>query len=108
MEANKRIVIWCGNAPNQKALANKIHQKFEVAAIVIDNKLNNNNNKKIQKLIRKILDRIKFRKIYTAWSNLLRYYDNRFPNWPDVPVLKVENINKDKVLDFTNSYNPSL
>jgi hypothetical protein len=34
--SNERIVIWCGDAPNQKALANKIAAKYDVAGIVVD------------------------------------------------------------------------
>ncbi|MBK8140457.1 MAG: hypothetical protein IPK57_05185 [Chitinophagaceae bacterium] len=32
----RKIVIWCGAAPNQKALANKLASKYNVAGIVID------------------------------------------------------------------------
>ncbi len=108
MEVNKRIVIWCGNAPNQKALANKIHKQFGVAAIVIDKKKTGGKKKKQIGFLRKAWDHVRFRLITNAWTNLQQYYETHFTHWPDVPVLEVATINSEEAQEFTKSSNPDL
>ena len=38
-----KIVLFCGNAANQKALANKIHKEFNLSAMVVVNKVKKRN-----------------------------------------------------------------
>jgi methionyl-tRNA formyltransferase len=103
-----KIVIWCGAAANQKALANKIAANFEVAGIVIDTHTGKKKKRNLFQLPAIIWDRFRFRTIYNAWQNLMRYYENKFPQWPDPLQLKVSNINDKKTETFTNQFQPDL
>lgn len=106
---NKKIVIWCGAASNQKALANKIAENFNLAGIVIDqghvSRLKKHKWSQIPSLI---LDRLRFNKIYASWKNLIVYYNQHFPQWPDVPLIRVHGINDVKAFEFTSMLNPDL
>jgi methionyl-tRNA formyltransferase len=103
-----KIVIWCGDAPNQKALANKIAYDFEVVGIVIDTHSGRRKKRKPIQFPTILWDRFRFRIIYNAWSNLMKYYDMEFPWWPDAPQLKVSNINDKETETFTNQFQPDL
>jgi methionyl-tRNA formyltransferase len=103
-----KIVIWCGDAANQKALANKIESKFDIVGIVIDTHAANKKKKNLFQLPATFWDRFKFRAIYNAWKNMISYYENKFPNWPDSPQLKVSNINNKETETFTSQLEPDL
>ena len=53
----RKIVIWCGAAPNQKALANKLASKYNVAGIVIDEHKKASAPKKISEIVSAVIDR---------------------------------------------------
>jgi hypothetical protein len=106
---NERIVIWCGAAPNQKALANKIAARYNVAGIVVDKHIRQAKKRQWIKLLASVWDRIRFKKIYDAWKGLMKYYENKFPDWPaGVPVLEVDSINDSQAEKFTGNINPAL
>ena len=102
-----KIVVWCGSAPNHKALANKIAARFQVAGIVVDT---GSPAKKKQKpdLITVLIDRIRFRKIYKAWQKLLQHYRGKYPGWPETEIIKVPGINCNETVIFTNNLQPDL
>jgi folate-dependent phosphoribosylglycinamide formyltransferase PurN len=104
----KKIVIWCGSGPNQKALANKIAQRYEIAGMIIESKTDGGKKAKLSELPGLLLDRLHFRKIYGAWKYLMAFYTTRFPDWPSVPVLKTGSINTTESLDFTEKLLPDL
>jgi methionyl-tRNA formyltransferase len=109
MEPRKlRIVIWCGNAPNQKALANKIAARFDVAGIVIDNHSGRKKKRKLINVPAIVWDRFRFSRIYNAWSVLMKYYDSQFPGWPDTKKMNVPNINSRETELFTRELKPDL
>jgi folate-dependent phosphoribosylglycinamide formyltransferase PurN len=103
-----KIVVWCGSASNQKALVNKIAAAYKISGIVIDTGLRKRRKRNWIQLPGKILDRIRFRKVYAAWNSLLKQYDSEFPNWPDIPTLRVEGINDHKAKSFTDEIRPDL
>jgi methionyl-tRNA formyltransferase len=103
-----KIVVWCGNAANQKALVNKISAEYKIAGIVIESGFQKRKKRKIIDLPGKILDRLRFRKIYAAWNNMLQEYANEFPAWPEVPILRVESINDPAAKTFTEKIQPDL
>jgi folate-dependent phosphoribosylglycinamide formyltransferase PurN len=106
---SEQIVIWCGAAPNQKALANKAAARYKVAGIVVDKHTASVKKKQWTKLPGVIRDRIRFKKIYDAWSELMNYYDTQFPQWPaGVPVVEVDSINDNRTEKFTSEKNPGL
>jgi methionyl-tRNA formyltransferase len=102
-----KIVLWIGNEANQKALANKIHQKFPLAGIVTESR-KNQSVVTIKKIGSKIIEKIFLSKIGRAWINMLKYYDDYFPFYPDVPLLDTGNINNENVFRFTQDLIPDL
>jgi methionyl-tRNA formyltransferase len=101
------IVVWIGKDANQKALANKIHQKFPLAAIVVENK---KIRRRItaQKLISRVFEKLFLSIIGGAWFGMLDYYQKKFPTYPGVALLQVENINSDDTYHFTKKFTPDL
>ena len=105
---DKRLVIWCGGAPNQKALAIKIARQFPLSGIVIDTRQSAATPKNLFTLPSLIWDRLRFKSVYDSWKKLQQYYELHFPSWPDVPVLKVPDINDDSTRAFTEQLKPDL
>jgi Formyl transferase len=103
-----KIVIWCGHAANQRALANKIAAEFDVAGIVIDTHTGNIKKRSLIQLPGILWNRLRFYKIYSSWSGLMKYYGNKFPRWPEVPQLKVPDINIKETETFTKELQPDL
>ncbi|MBS1624760.1 MAG: hypothetical protein JST83_12110 [Bacteroidetes bacterium] len=99
-----KIVVWTGNAPNQRALACKIHQQYPLAGIVIES--HQGTKRKIT--ADKVIERLFLSRITDAWRYLMDFYTGRYPAWPDVPTLQVENINTDEAFDFTQKLQPDL
>jgi folate-dependent phosphoribosylglycinamide formyltransferase PurN len=91
-----RIILWIGNEPNQKALANKIHSLFPLAGIVTETRA-----RKRKITLSKILSRLFLSSIGKAWWNMQQYYCKHFPDYPNVRTIDVENINSDKVYEFS-------
>ncbi|MBA2498947.1 MAG: hypothetical protein H0V30_04405 [Chitinophagaceae bacterium] len=108
MEVKKKLVLWCGNAPNQKALANKIHMQFGLAGIVIDKKKKSLKKTTTGNLVQRIVNRIRFNKIDVAWKTLQRNYDYAYSDWPVVPLLEVDSINDENVKLFVTDISPDL
>lgn len=106
--SNKKIVVWCGSAPNQRALVNKIHARFPLAGIVIDTGHTKAPKRPLSSIPARIIDRIRFKKIYAAWQGLMSGYQHTYPDWPDVPTIKVSGINDPATLAFTNEQQPDL
>jgi hypothetical protein len=105
---NKRIVIWCAGAPNQKALASKIAKQFPLAGIVIDERTHASTPKTLSTLPSLMWDRLRFRSVYASWNKLQQYFNQVFPSWPEVPILRVPDINNDKTAEFTANLQPDL
>jgi methionyl-tRNA formyltransferase len=103
-----RIVIWCGAAANQKALANKIAAEFEVAGIVVDTHSGRKKKKKPTQVLATLWDRFRFAAIYNAWANLMKYYDRKFPGWPPAAQIRVPDINSKETGIFTRELQPDL
>jgi methionyl-tRNA formyltransferase len=103
-----KIIIWCGAAPNQKALANKMAAGFDVAGIVIDTHSGRKKKRKLIQLPAIFWDRFRFRTIYNAWGNLMKYYERKFPEWPPAPQIKVSDINSKETEIFTRELKPDL
>ena len=103
-----KIVFWCGTGANQKALANKMAAEFDLAGIVLDEHPGGARKRKLHQVPAIIWDRLKFRKIYGAWKNLMTHYNQHFPTWPDKPLLKVPGINSEATRTFTENLQPDL
>src|ERR1700704_1813465 len=101
MNEKKKIVIWCGDAANQRALANKIAQRFDLRGIVIDKKTSLKKLPFIKRALAALRDRIFFRTILHSWRSLQKKYVEHYPEWPKAPVIEVGSINSDDAYHFT-------
>ena len=102
-----KIVLWIGKGAHHKALANKINAIEPLAGIVVENP-ESRKNYSIKKIAEKIFERIFLREIDIAWNSLLRNYEKDFPEYPEVPLIKVENINNSDAFNFTTEIRPDL
>jgi methionyl-tRNA formyltransferase len=102
-----KIVLWIGNESNQIALANKIHKAFPITGIVMEAK-KGQRSLSIYSLFEKVVEKSLLRAIGKAWRGMLAFYKKGFPKLPDVPVLKIENINDSEAYEFTKRFSPDL
>lgn len=103
-----KLVVWCGSSANQKALVNKIAEKFTIEGIVIDEQAANRSSKRWSQVPRILLDRIRFWSLYEAWKKLMTFYNAKYTEWPNVKCLRVKNINSNEAKTFTKNIQPDL
>lgn len=108
MSEKKKIVLWCGDAANQKALANKIAERFNLVGIVIDTKSSQKKPSFFKKLVPALQDRLFFKPINDSWSFLMQEYGKKYPAWPDTSSIRVGSINSDEAYNFTKQQAPDL
>lgn len=102
-----KIILWIGNEPNQKALANKLHEIYPILAIVRETR-QIKRKYTIRLLFDKVIERLFLSPINHAWWGMLRSYNERYPKYPDTDILDVENINSPLAYDFSAKYKPDL
>lgn len=102
-----KIVLWIGNEPNQKAFANKLHEKFPISAIITESR-QTKRTYTLHSISEKIIEKILFSQIGRAWWVMLKIYSDRYPKYPDTEYLDVENINSELAYSFTVKHNPDL
>lgn len=102
-----KIILWIGNESNQKALANKIQEIFPITAIVKESRTT---KRKItaRLIIEKVIEKLFLSSIGKAWRNMLTNYNEKYPNYPDVKIIDVDNINSKTTYDFTINFEPDL
>lgn len=104
----KKILIWCGGAPNQKALAHKIAGRFKVCGIVVDQKRAIKKQPLSGRIIELVMDKLFFTTISGAWKKMQQKYNNHYPAWPDAPLLYTASINSDEAFTFSKELHPDL
>jgi len=102
-----KIILWIGNESNQVALANKIHHVYPIDTIFVEIK---KSKKKITPILifEKIIEKLFLSKISKAWFNMLSHYRLMYPNFPNVKIVHVENINCELVYNQSKALNPNL
>ena len=101
------IVLWIGIDPNQKAFANKLHKIFPISAIVSETRRTKTKYTFLL-IIEKVIEKFFLSSIGKSWWNMLKYYDDKYPKFPDTDILNVENINSQTAYDFTYIHKPDL
>ncbi len=102
-----KILMWVGNEPNQRALANKIHEIWPLAGIVTESRVSRR-KVTLSFLMSKIIERMIFPAIANSWTGMLSHYAKAYPQYPDVPRIDVTSINDPEVIRFTNTISPDL
>jgi len=102
------VLLWFGSQPNQRALANKLAEKFNIAGIVIEKRTGGKPLYSPKKIFNSIIDRLLFNEIRKSWSALMKKYDRDFPSWPEAEILETPTINSENAIEFSKSRTPDL
>ncbi|HEX5003482.1 MAG TPA: formyltransferase family protein [Bacteroidia bacterium] len=102
-----RVVFWCGNEPNQYALAHKLNKSIGLSGIVSETRPAPPAPSAFA-VAGKILERIVLPSIGNAWRNMKQFYARQYPAFPEVPVVDVSSINSDTAYTFTTNLQPDL
>lgn len=102
-----KILLWIGNEPNQKALANKINAVYPLCGIITESRAAKR-DLILKKTAEKIVEKIFLPSIGRAWWGLQKHYEQLYPAYPAVERLDVENINSDEAYRFTQKLSPDL
>lgn len=106
-----KAVILTGNQGNQKALCNKIAEICEISAIVLSKNIPRKKTtvaRQARTLFNRIGNRLVGRPLIETWFKMLGEYDARFPHFPNVPIIEVENINDKATLETLEKFAPDL
>ena len=100
-----------GNQGNQRALCHKMAGGAEVAAIVVSDNVPRRPPslaKKAQSLVKRLAGRLTGREFVETWLKMLGEYDRRYPGFPDVPIVRVKNVNDAATIETLEKYAPDL
>jgi len=106
-----KTVILTGKQGNQKALSNRIAEICEVSALVLSDNIPKKKPglvTRAQILSNRIANRMVGRRLVDVWERLLADYDQRYAEFPNAPILRVENINSEAVVKLLESQSPDL
>ena len=104
-----KAVILTGNQGNQRALCHKMARVADVAAIVVSENIPRRKpslTKKMRSLIGRVTNRLTGREFVETWLKLLGEYDRQFPDFPDVPLIRVKNVNDAATLEVLEKHAP--
>tara|TARA_Y100001968_G_C19374851_1_gene727070 strand:- start:681 stop:1520 length:840 start_codon:yes stop_codon:yes gene_type:complete len=108
-----KIILLCSSQANQKALAHKIHKKFELDKIIVKIPGGNAGRKliykkffyKLNSFLASLFTLFQFR---NAWFNMLNYYLDNYPDFPIEPEAYVTDINQMIVGKIIDNSKPDL
>lgn len=106
-----KTVILTGNQGNQKALCHKIAEVCEISAIVLSENIPRKPpslTKKARNFVNRVGNRLAGRPFVETWFKLLGEYDQQFADFPDVPIVRVKNVNDAATLETLEKFTPDL
>lgn len=106
-----KVVILAGNQPNQKGLCNQIAEVCEVSAVVLSRNIARKKPSfqgQMQLLANSAGNVLVGNSLKQAWLRILEEYERQFPEYPDVPLINVANVNDQETLDALDKYAPDL
>lgn len=106
-----RVVILINRQGNQIALANKIAEKAEVAAIVFSKNIPRKTpdfSKRARLFLSSAAGRTIGRKFVEVWFEMQNKYDALYPSLPTENIVKVQNVNDPATLETIEKYAPDL
>ncbi len=101
------LLLWLGNESNQKALANKLANDFNIVGIVTESR---HHKRKItlNKILHSLYEKIFLSAINKAWWGMKDYYDHKYTDYPLIKRINVENINSEEAYNFSKNLKPDL
>lgn len=105
------IVVLAGNQANQKALCHKIAGACKLSAIVVSENVPRKKSglkDKYRLFTNRVANRLVGSAFVDAWFKMLAEYESRYSRFPDVPVIKVKNVNDVGTLEALERYSPEV
>ena len=106
-----RVVILTNKQGNQIALANKIAERAEVAAIVFSKNIPRRKpdfSKRAGLFLSRSAGRIIGREFVNIWAEMQKKYDVFYPNLPTENVVEVKNVNDSASVETIEKHAPDL
>ena len=100
-----KTLFICGGGSNQKALANKLHIISPLSAIAIIKPVGSNKKYFLYQRLASITVGLPLR---NAWFNMMRYYDEKFPNFPKIEISEHESVNANSIFKIIKNLKPDL
>jgi len=104
-----RVVVLTVDAPNQAALCRKLEPHCELVGLVLSR---NVTARRFSQRLRMFRNRIEGRfarsPFVTVWHHLQRFYQERFGGFPNVPTIRVRNVNDAQTLRWLQDTDPDL
>lgn len=102
-----RVILLCSSAPNQMALANKIHASVPLSGIYL-RVVPCPKRRTLVQFCRKVLERLAGWPFARAWKEMQDAYLAEFRNWPLEIGAEVEDINCEEILWAITDMEPDL
>jgi len=105
------VIVLTGNQANQKALCHKIAEACKLSAIVVSENIPRKPpdlSSKYRLFINRIGNRLAGRPFVETWVKMLAEYESRHPEFPDVPIIKVRNVNDAETITVLERYSPDV
>lgn len=106
-----KVVILTGDQANQAALCHKLAAHCEVAAIVLSENIPKKPAplaRRVRLLLNRVAGRFVGRPFVTTWQELQATYQQRYPQFPSVPQVRVRNVNDEGTLATLRQHEPDL
>jgi hypothetical protein len=97
------ILMLCNNAPNQIALANKMHAALGIDFIIVENKTT-----KRKLSLQNIWNKLRYKTIDDAWFDMLSFYKRTFPAFPTTNISFTTDINSAQTETIIKRLKPGL
>lgn len=106
-----KVVILTGDQPNQAALCHKLKPHCEISAIVLSENRSRKSPppaRQLRLLANRISGRLAGRPFINAWQQLQQSYRELYPNFPEVPIVRVQNVNDALTVQTIEKNSPDL
>lgn len=101
-----KIVLWIGDAPNQWALAMKIHRQYPIHTICVEKRVAG--RRSLMSVIKALASSVFLYKLSGAWTKTMLYYKNNYPEKVPCNSVFTDNINSQKIVELSSEIKPDL
>ena len=106
-----KVVVLTLDQPNQAALCRKLEIHCEIAAIVLSENVPRKQpavSRRLRSVINRVSARLAGLPFIAAWEQLQRRYAELYGHFPDVPLVRVRNINDAATIQIIEEKSPDL
>ena len=103
-----KVTLWIGDAPNQRALANRIASTIPLSGIIIEKKSIAKKKRTLTTFVNRLLSRLLASQIGATWKRMNEFYSSKYPNYPKVEIVEVANINSKTARSTARNMNADL